>query len=100
MASKLFQKRVDVDFLERVSEIYDSLGTSVGNAFVKFKECKGVPFELRQAVYHDENREHVADEELESAKLRLRKYIKENATARRLDVNSKEDIALLFDEER
>lgn len=51
MATKLFQKRVDVDLLDRVNGIYNSLGTTVGDAFVMFlrksEEVGGLPFDLR-----------------------------------------------------
>lgn len=51
MTVKVFQKRVDEELYNDVSDIYQSLGTSVGEAFVMFlkksKEVNGLPFELR-----------------------------------------------------
>lgn len=59
MGTKLFQKRVDSDLLENVSEIYASLGTSVQEAFVMFlkksEQVRGLPFELKETVYIDSN---------------------------------------------
>lgn len=55
MASKLFQKRVEKELLNNATELYSSLGTSVGDAFVMFLkksiDVNGLPFELkREAV--------------------------------------------------
>ncbi|KXT83325.1 putative DNA-damage-inducible protein J [Streptococcus sp. DD11] len=89
MATKLFQKRVDVELLDEVSAIYKSLGTSVGEAFVMFlkksEEVRGLPFELRQPSA-------VSDEELE--RLLLTKLEK-----RTIDAEKTEDAAHFFDED-
>lgn len=53
MATKLFQKRIDENLLKDVSELYASLGTSVGEAVVMFlkksQEVGGLPFELKHS---------------------------------------------------
>lgn len=69
MSTKVFQKRVDVDLLDRVNAIYNSLGTNVGDAFVMFlkksEEVRGLPFELRQSTITDEELEQMILTELE-----------------------------------
>lgn len=53
MATKIFQKRVDFELFSEATKIYQSLGTSVGDAFVMFLaksvEVQGLPFELRKS---------------------------------------------------
>lgn len=95
MATKLFQKRVDIELLEDVSEIYASLGTSVGEAFVMFlkksEEVRGLPFDLKQS------KEYIEMQELEGSKRFISDYADKNA--KKLDMSKKEDVAILFDEE-
>ncbi|MFS1663450.1 type II toxin-antitoxin system RelB/DinJ family antitoxin [Streptococcus sp. zg-JUN1979] len=89
MATKLFQKRVDEDLLERVNDIYKSLGTSVGDAFVMFlrksEEVRGLPFELRQP------------QDVVQAIKEIGDIAEKNA--RHLDMSNSKDVAFLFDEE-
>ena len=91
MVTKNFQKRVDADLLDRVSVIYQSLGTSVGDAFVMFlkksEEVKGLPFELRQPL---------SDQELD---FQLTEALLRNSVERKLDFTKPEDVALFFDED-
>ncbi|MGT2932674.1 type II toxin-antitoxin system RelB/DinJ family antitoxin [Streptococcus catagoni] len=91
MVTKNFQKRVDADLLDSVSGIYQSLGTSVGEAFVMFlkksEEVKGLPFELRQTP---------TDKELEQ---QLTELLLKNSTPKAIDFNNPEDLAFFFDEE-
>ena len=90
MVTKNFQKRVDADLLDRVSVIYQSLGTSVGDAFVMFlkksEEVKGLPFELRQPM---------TDQELDC---QLTEALMKNSVEREVDFSKPEDIAFFFDE--
>lgn len=101
MSTKLFQKRVDADLLENVSKIYESLGTSVQEAFVMFlrksEQVKGLPFALQDETKFDENGILITQERLEQAK----RYLAANAKKRaiRLDDSNPEHEAMLFDEE-
>lgn len=89
MSTKVFQKRIDEDLLSRVSEIYESLGTTVGDAFVMFlkksEETRGLPFELRQT------------DSIGITNFQKLALLKSNAV--RLDMSKKEDVDNFFDED-
>ena len=90
MVTRNFQKRIDKDLYDRVSELYNDLGTSVGEAFVMFlkksDEVQGLPFELRK-----EN-SIMTDQELED-------LIVTKLESKRLDFANSKDVAEFFDEE-
>lgn len=97
--------RVDEELKEEATRLYKSMGLDMTTAIKLFLTqsvlTQSIPFTLKayDSKRYDDNSEYITDEELESAKLYLKKHVKENATVRRLDVNSKEDMDFLFDED-
>ena len=89
MAMKVFQKRVDEDLFNEVSEIYQSLGTSVGEAFVMFlmksKEENGLPFELRKRQLHEELNEQIKKLAFENSPIKKIDWEDEKAVKELLD---------------
>ncbi|MBF0819785.1 type II toxin-antitoxin system RelB/DinJ family antitoxin [Streptococcus acidominimus] len=94
--------RVDEELKDEATKLYKSMGLDMTTAIKLFLTqsvlTQSIPFTIKNYSTSDD-REVVSDEELESARLWLKKYVKENANVRRLDVNNKEDMAFLFDEE-
>jgi len=89
MASRIFQKRVDEELFKKVDDIYRSLGTNVGDAFVMFlkksEEVKGLPFELRQPT-----RKQVEAKITETAEREI--------PNKKIDLQNEKDIEGFFDE--
>jgi len=88
--TRIFQKRIDNQLFLRVDNIYRSLGTNVGDAFVMFlkksEEVQGLPFELRRPSRTEMEKQII---EMLDAKLPTKK----------LDFSKHEDIEEFFDEE-
>lgn len=88
--TKLFQKRVDKKLYDDVAELYNGLGTSVGEAFIMFlkksQSVGGLPFELKKEA------KSITDQELEDLILtRLEK--------KKIDFANPDDVAEFFDED-
>ena len=87
--TKLFQKKVDKDLFDRVNEIYNSLGTSISEAFIMFlrksEEVNGLPFELKkqERFIREDNLNH---------------FILQNSNIRALDISNEKDVAEFFDD--
>lgn len=97
--------RVDEELKDEATKLFKSMGLDMTTAIKLFLTqsvlTQSIPFTLRayDSTRYDNNGNYISDEELESAKLWLKKYVDENDSVKRLDVNNKEDMTFLFDEE-
>ncbi|MBF0817851.1 toxin-antitoxin system protein [Streptococcus acidominimus] len=103
MATKVFSKRVDSDLLDKVSDLYASLGTSTQEAFIMFLrkslEVQGLPFELRKKIditEFDEKGIYITEERLVRAKQSIAEL--DNAKAVDFNINNQEHVAWLFED--
>ncbi|TFU83674.1 type II toxin-antitoxin system RelB/DinJ family antitoxin [Streptococcus sp. AN2] len=89
--------RVDEELKEEATKLYKSMGLDMTTA-IKLFLTQSIPFTLKayDSTCYDNNGRYISDEELESAKLWLKQYVKEGATARKLDVNSREDMVFIL----
>ncbi len=94
--------RVDEELKEEVTTLYKSMGLDMTTVIKLFLMqsvlTQSIPFTLKayDSTRYDNNGRYISDEELESAKLWLKQYVKEGATTRKLDVNSKEDMVFIL----
>lgn len=88
MATKIFQKCVDLELSSEATKIYQSLGTNVGDAFVMFLaksvEVQGLPFELRKT----ETREQM-----------FQRLVETKSVGKRINFSNPKDVEEFFGEE-